>query len=111
MPMNCIIVDDDDITRMEVERLVSKTPFLNPLVLVWSPACAWETSMRDYAMKTKAFNFQQIKQPKIMEQKSDYIHKNPVEEGIVQYEKDYLYSSAKDYSDEKGLVKISLLWW
>jgi two-component system, LytTR family, response regulator len=26
--MNCIIVDDDDITRMEVERLVSKTPFL-----------------------------------------------------------------------------------
>ena len=29
--------------------------------------------------------------------------------GIVFYEKDYLYSSAKDYSDEKGLVKISLL--
>ncbi len=26
--MNCIIVDDDDITRMEVERLVNKTPFL-----------------------------------------------------------------------------------
>jgi putative transposase len=48
-------------------------------------------------------------QPKIMDQKLDYIHKNPVEEGIVQYEKDYLYSSAKDYSDEKGLVKISLL--
>jgi hypothetical protein len=23
------------------------------------------------------------------------------------YEKDYLYSSAKDYSEEKGLVKIA----
>jgi REP element-mobilizing transposase RayT len=45
----------------------------------------------------------------IMDQKLNYIHRNPVEEGIVQYEKDYLYSSAKDYSDAKGLVKISLL--
>ena len=27
--MNCLIVDDDDITRMEVEKLVAKTPFLN----------------------------------------------------------------------------------
>lgn len=26
--MNCIIVDDDDVTRMEVERLVKRTPFL-----------------------------------------------------------------------------------
>jgi DNA-binding LytR/AlgR family response regulator len=26
--MNCLIVDDDDLTRMEVEKLVSKTPFL-----------------------------------------------------------------------------------
>lgn len=46
---------------------------------------------------------------KIMDQKLDYIHKNPVEEGIVQYERNYLNSSAKDYSDEKGLVKVSLL--
>lgn len=48
-------------------------------------------------------------QTKIMDQKLNYIHRNPVEAGIVQYERDYLYSSAKVYSDEKGLVKISLL--
>ena len=48
-------------------------------------------------------------QIKIMDQKLNYIHRNPVEEGIVQYEKDYLYCSAKDYSDEKGLVEVSLL--
>lgn len=46
---------------------------------------------------------------RLIEQKLNYIHMNPVEEGIVQYERDYLYSSAKDYGDEKGLVKISLL--
>jgi len=35
--------------------------------------------------------------------------KTPVEDGIVFYVKDYLYSSAKDYGEEKGLVRISLL--
>ena len=29
--MNCIIVDDDDLTRIEVEQLVKQTPFLNLL--------------------------------------------------------------------------------
>jgi len=48
-------------------------------------------------------------QTKIMDQKLNYIHRNPVEEGIVQFERDYLYSSAKDYGDEKGLVNVSLL--
>src|SRR4051812_15632227 len=27
--MNCLIVDDDDITRMEVEQMAKKVPFLN----------------------------------------------------------------------------------
>jgi REP element-mobilizing transposase RayT len=48
-------------------------------------------------------------QTKIMDQKLNYIHYNPVEEGIVESAREYVYSSAKDYSDEKGLVKISLL--
>lgn len=46
---------------------------------------------------------------KMIDQKLNYIHRNPVEEGIVFYEKDCLYSSAKDYSDERELVKIILL--
>ena len=44
-----------------------------------------------------------------MDQKLDYMHRNPVEEGMVQYANEYLYSSAKDNSEEKGLVKASLL--
>ena len=44
-----------------------------------------------------------------MDQKMQYLKRNPVEEGIVQYEREYIYSSAKDYREEKGLVKVSLL--
>jgi REP element-mobilizing transposase RayT len=44
----------------------------------------------------------------IFEQKLNYIHDNPVQEGIVQYPEDYLYSSARDYAEDKGLILVTL---
>ena len=41
---------------------------------------------------------------KVIDQKLDYIHQNPVEEGLVFRAEDYCYSSAIDYSGEKGLL-------
>ncbi len=46
---------------------------------------------------------------KIIDQKMNYIHQNPVLEGIVDIEEEYLYSSARDYADKKGLVYIDFL--
>ncbi|MBK7183625.1 MAG: transposase [Bacteroidetes bacterium] len=43
---------------------------------------------------------------KFMEQKLDYIHFNPVRAGIVEKPEDYIYSSAKDYAGEKGIITI-----
>lgn len=43
---------------------------------------------------------------KIMEQKLEYIHKNPVEAGFVDKAEEYLYSSARDYCGIKGLLDI-----
>ena len=45
----------------------------------------------------------------MMDQKLDYIHENPVKEGIVQKPEDYLYSSARDYAGMKGLVEIEFM--
>ena len=44
-----------------------------------------------------------------MQQKLNYIHNNPVEEGIVFKPEDYVYSSAKDYCGEKGLLELLLI--
>ncbi|WP_037576304.1 REP-associated tyrosine transposase [Sporocytophaga myxococcoides] len=44
-----------------------------------------------------------------MNQKLDYIHKNPVEDMIVENPEDYLFSSARDYCGRKGLVAIEFL--
>jgi hypothetical protein len=41
---------------------------------------------------------------KVIDEKINYIHQNPVEEGLVFRAEDYLYSSAADYSGEKGLL-------
>jgi REP element-mobilizing transposase RayT len=42
----------------------------------------------------------------VIDQKIDYIHNNPVEAGFVESDYEYLYSSAKDYSGQKGMVKV-----
>lgn len=39
-------------------------------------------------------------------QKIHYVHENPVKAGLVEFPDHYLYSSAKDYAGERGLVKI-----
>jgi len=41
---------------------------------------------------------------KVIDEKINYIHNNPVEEGLVFRQEDYLYSSAADYAEEKGIL-------
>ncbi len=45
------------------------------------------------------------------DQKLDYIHNNPIEEGIVDKAEEYLYSNARDYYIRKkiGLLELNLL--
>ena len=43
---------------------------------------------------------------KFLHQKLNYIHNNPVVKGIVEEADQYLYSSAKNYQDEKGLIEV-----
>lgn len=42
---------------------------------------------------------------KVLEEKINYIHNNPVEEGLVFRPEEYFYSSAIDYSGSKGVLR------
>ena len=42
---------------------------------------------------------------KVMDQKVDYVHENPVKEGVVDKPEDYIYSSARDYCGMNGLLE------
>jgi putative transposase len=46
---------------------------------------------------------------KMMDQKLEYIHNNPVEAGFVDKAEDYVYSSARDYAGEKGMLEIKFI--
>ena len=46
---------------------------------------------------------------KFIQQKLNYIHNNPVTAEIVDEPEHYLYSSARDYIGEKGLIDIILI--
>jgi len=46
---------------------------------------------------------------KVIDEKLNYIHNNPVEEGLVFKAEQYVYSSAIDYVGEKGLLDIVLI--
>jgi hypothetical protein len=46
---------------------------------------------------------------KIMQQKLDYIHNNPVEAGFVDKAEEYLYSSARNYAGIKGLIDLKYI--
>jgi len=42
----------------------------------------------------------------VIDQKINYLHQNPVEEGLVFKAEDYVYSSAVDYAGEQGLLEV-----
>jgi len=52
----------------------------------------------------------QLYKAKTIIQKLNYIHFNPVEDGIVDYPEEYTYSSAKDYKGLKGLIKVESIY-
>jgi REP element-mobilizing transposase RayT len=48
-------------------------------------------------------------QPRLLLERIDHIHENPVRELIVDLPEYYLFSSARDYSGIKGLVKVKVV--
>ncbi|WP_423128672.1 hypothetical protein [Gaoshiqia sp. Z1-71] len=44
-----------------------------------------------------------------LEEKMEYIRNNPVKAELVANPEEYLYSSARDYAGEKGLVNIEFV--
>ena len=52
---------------------------------------------------------EEIYSHKFMWSKLDYIHLNPVRAGLVEKASDYVYSSASNYMNDKGLLEIEIV--
>ena len=51
----------------------------------------------------------QLKEERQVHECLDYIHNNPVTAGIVEKAEDYLYSSARDYFEMKGMLPLKFV--
>ncbi len=51
----------------------------------------------------------QLETNRFIDQKLDYLHRNPVVAGFVDEPEHWNYSSAKDYSGRKGLLEVAII--
>ena len=64
----------------------------------------------DYKLWQDGSHAMDIVSEEFLHQKVDYIHDNPVRNGLVDLPEHYVFSSARDYNtDQKGLVEIELV--
>ena len=64
---------------------------------------------KNYILWQEGYHAKQIETISFLEQKLHYLHENPVEGGFVSQAEDYLYSSARNYAGEKGMMDVNCL--
>jgi REP element-mobilizing transposase RayT len=65
---------------------------------------------RDYHFWQAGVHPQQIQDEKMMRQKIEYIHQNPVRRGYVDEAIHWRYSSARNYAGMDGLLEVCREW-
>jgi putative transposase len=68
-----------------------------------------EKKIKYYKVWKDGNDAKEIHTTSFLDEKMNYIHYNPVRLELVANPEDYLFSSARDYSGEKGLVNIELV--
>ena len=62
-----------------------------------------------YQVWQEGFHPQLVSSEEMLRQKVEYIHANPVRAGLVERAEDWLYSSARNYLGEAGVLEIDAL--
>jgi REP element-mobilizing transposase RayT len=68
-----------------------------------------KSNIKNYKFWQDGNETKEIHSTGFLVQKLEYIHENPVKAEIVEYAHEYLYSSAKNYAGENGLIKVVLI--
>ncbi|MCC9168774.1 transposase [Pontibacter sp. XAAS-A31] len=75
----------------------------------FSYAAANDTKTKNYKFWQEGNESKELHTNAFLEQKLQYIHQNPVVAEIVAAPEHYLYSSALNYTGQKGLLDVLLL--
>ena len=85
--------------------------FTTSTVIDWVDIFSRPTYRRitNYRFWQEGTHGEEIYTAEFLRQKVNYIHQNPVRAEIVTRTEDYLYSSARNYAGEKGLLDVEVL--
>ncbi len=81
----------------------------NWMLWIFKKAGERNSNNKNYQFWRQDYHPIELSTNKIMEQRLDYLHNNPVEAGIVDEAAQYLYSSARNYSGMKGLLNVEFI--
>lgn len=68
----------------------------------------YNANIKNYKFWQEGNEAEEIISTSFLEQKLEYIHKNPVTAELVENEEEYIYSSARSYAGKPGLIDIML---
>ena len=98
-------------TSSEIIDAIQNTPESrrNWMLWIFKSAAAKNSNNKHFQFCQQENHPEELISAKFSKQKLDYIHNNPVTAHIVAVPERYIYSSAKDYYGETGLLPIALL--
>ncbi len=67
------------------------------------------TKIKNYKVWPDGNHPEELYSSTFTQQKLNYLHNNPVKELIVERPEEYLFSSARNYADMKGLLEVQIL--
>ncbi|HAA11990.1 MAG TPA: transposase [Cytophagales bacterium] len=99
-------------TSKKLVGLIQETPESRRVWLLHKFCFEAERTERgqDYILWQQGYHAKQIETTHFLHQKLDYIHENPVAAGFVSRPEDYLYSSARNYCGELGMIEVERLY-
>ena len=79
------------------------------MLRLFAHAAKRQNKKGDYQVWTHENHAIQLYSNVAIQEKLNYIHLNPVRSGIVEKPDDYVYSSAKNYAGQKGILDVTIV--
>ena len=107
-----ILRDFKKFTSKKIVKAIEENPQESRkewMLAIFKNAGAYNSNNKEYQFWQQNNRPIELYTDRVISQKLDYIHDNPVEAGWVESPEQYLYSSARNFNEEIGLLELKPL--
>lgn len=109
--LSSIIRDFKKFTSKNIEQTIKegKESRREWLLQMFKDACSHLKRDQQYKVWQDGYHAEELSSNRFIYQKLNYIHQNPVADGIVEKPEDYFYSSARNYAELSTVLDVVLI--